>query len=1071
MDWLRRLHRRTLSPRLSIWLTTAIVLFVTIWGVPYTVNRPRLQQAVLRLVNHWSNWHVSVGRVTWSPWSASVILDDLRIGNETSGHEITATTLQWRYRPLTLLRGVARISAVHGSDISIQLQHMQASDSGKPRPNLSLRQFLLLDHIQFDDIDLQRVALLLPNNLRTDIAAVRLQYQPGWIGRATVKVRLINTVLQRPNSDPVTIQRLTMGGESTIANWLQHAPYINDLEGTLRADHITWRSVVTQRVTAVTSIADGRITLNDLRVRAYDRALRGDGHLEFGTRDSALTLEWPEPVPIPELLPDTSFWRTASTLQGRVAWKGRIPTVLTPTGTLDIDVTQIPTAITDVPAKLTAVAHWNDGVMTLERGDLRVGDGAAAITGTVDLPNRVVDLSARATHVSLPGVLGRFRSVYYHPIAGEADCQARFKGWARDYTLDVTATARALAYQGIAVEQADLKMQLTYPQLTLRTTITQQGRQSGVADLKVAFGAKPADGGPRPSTMHLTATITDHPLAQSFALYGLSGVGSGQLRVDGSPTDYRGTGSVTLQRGATYSIPFESITSAVQLRPQELTLSNLQLQFPELPKAHWPGALRLAIRDGFRMAGTPAPGVRADLAYDSRGKRWTFTDVTWADPGTTHRLTMRGTGRTGAWDLHFLGTANAAWAALFPAYIRDASGDLPLDLHMRGDFDRPIFSGRMTLQQNNVTLRALPYEWERVTGTLQIADNRIQCHNVRGLVGDGHFALGGWASFTPTGFDRYQLSFDSTTLPWTSDDHTIHAELDTKFAITRVDGNHTTVSGLLDIGSATYRRDFSILGQGANERLIAREKFRQLEAGWDHIRLALDVRSHGDVEIHNNVATIALRIHARLVGSLATPIMLGSIDTTEGELHYLGLQFQLTHGTINFPALSAEPFLEFTGEETIGSHRVQIVLRGPTDNLHVDLSSIPGEDHKNVLCLIGYGVTCDQLRSTQGFAAKLGPNVLAEQIARVLERPIRKATGLDIVQLESAVGTSDLTKLHIGKQVSDRIELGFVTTVGQNVTDQSVEVGYKVSDNLLLKAAQSAGNATEVKISVRLRER
>lgn len=1064
----RRRIRKTITAGLAL-LFVVVALLVTVairWS-----NHPITQHRILAWINAHTQWEITVDVWQWRLASSTIQIKDLSILHRANNHYAHADSIEFSYSPWTLMRGAIKLTRLAVTNLVVRVHDMPAITA--PRKRLTLRNMLVLQNLEIQDGAFDRVTVMLPKQRSITAERVGLFFDPGFFGRTNLAVQIVKPYLFHNQEPLARLASLSLTGSTNVKSWVNMAPFINDVSGSVNAQHLQWRTLVVDDIAATAHLVNSRVTLDALRASVAGHIFQGDGFVDLGNAETAVHLAWKEPMPIPELLHDQSFLTSAGTIQGTIDWTGSSFTPATLTGQLAVDLTHVPAQTTTLPARLRATGSWENGHMTLQQASLLVDKSETQIHGSIDIPKRMIDIDFEGHDIPLLGVMGRFRRREYHPVSGTAHCTGTYRGWKRDFRFDLMAdTARGVTYQQIAAEDMRLQMTITEPQLTLHGDILQNGHATGSADLAVRYTPRQADG-TRTSNFQLTAKIDDHQLAPSFAAVELTGVGSGTMTLAGGSAQYRGTGQVHLRDGTFAGLPFEEMTSQIAFAPQTITFAPSEMSIPNVPPIALPQALVMQFDGaGFHLRGSPAARTTVDVSYTNGEGAWTIHNIQFSDASVNAPLHITGHGRKGQWDLTLQGTANAQWSEFIPVVFREAEGPLAVRLHLRGTLSAPSLDGTITLQHNRMLLRDMDQEWSELTGVLQFSGSRIHFNTMRGFLGDGPFTLSGWAEHESVFlYPRYDLALKGDALYFTFDDRHLRTEVDSDIRITRSDGINTHITGALSLVEGFYDRDFRLLEQATRRQAsIDRERIRLEIAGYDKVHLDLAVQSRGELLIRNNVGEVPLRAKIQITGTFADPKIRGTIESTSGKLHYLGLDFDIVTGVMEFHPPLLEPFIEFRGEETVGTHLVQVILRGPTNKLRVELNSIPGEDRKNILCLIAYGTTCDQLRFAQ-FGAKIGPGIFIEQLGRVLQRPITKITGLDTVRVESVAGSADLSQLYLGKKISDRLEVSFVTTVGQSAADQSLEAAYQITDFLLLKARQSTRHRTQANVSLRFRER
>ena len=243
------------------------------------------------------------------------------------------------------------------------------------------------------------------------------------------------------------------------------------------------------------------------------------------------------------------------------------------------------------------------------------------------------------------------------------------------------------------------------------------------------------------------------------------------------------------------------------------------------------------------------------------------------------------------------------------------------------------------------------------------------------------------------------------------------------------------------------------------------------ETAWKNMRLDLKVKDSGDLKIDNNIGEIWLRANLDITGFKRKPHITGNIETVGGEVHYAGLDFEVTRGHMEFRDPYNNPFLEFVATKEVGNYNVTLTIRGRIDKLFLDLESTPPLDKNDILALLSYGVTPDQLEEAR-FGFQLGTGLVAEQVGAILQRPVTKFTPLDRFRIEAAPRRSgaNVTRLYMGKDISDRLRINFITDINTEDAQQTIQAEYLLTDFLLLKGEQMSNANYRFHLSFRFRE-
>ncbi|MHB9030498.1 MAG: translocation/assembly module TamB domain-containing protein, partial [Candidatus Latescibacterota bacterium] len=113
--------------------------------------------------------------------------------------------------------------------------------------------------------------------------------------------------------------------------------------------------------------------------------------------------------------------------------------------------------------------------------------------------------------------------------------------------------------------------------------------------------------------------------------------------------------------------------------------------------------------------------------------------------------------------------------------------------------------------------------------------------------------------------------------------------------------------------------------------------------------------------IDNNLADIRLRADLQLIGTLTSPVVLGTVTAVEGEIYYLDREFKIVEGAVEFADRSQmNPRLDIQAESTVTSfqafggakYTITLTLTGTMQKPDFALSSNPPLDRPNIISLL-----------------------------------------------------------------------------------------------------------------------
>lgn len=228
-------------------------------------------------------------------------------------------------------------------------------------------------------------------------------------------------------------------------------------------------------------------------------------------------------------------------------------------------------------------------------------------------------------------------------------------------------------------------------------------------------------------------------------------------------------------------------------------------------------------------------------------------------------------------------------------------------------------------------------------------------------------------------------------------------------------------------------------------------------------RMSILLRGGDQLWVDNNLANIRLHPELEFAGTLAEPNVTGRLTVDEGYILYLDRRFQVTRGVVDFVSRERiQPVIEFNalanieGSQTFGgdAYTVTFEMSGPIDEATVRLTSEPQLSQSDIVSLLTFGATGEQLAgrgqdnaTVRTILADRISKLGSEQLSMYVSRELSDLLGIDKVSIQGdlfAFGNSWGPQLVASEQINDRLEVTYTTNVGQ-LNQQGVRLDYKLS--------------------------
>jgi autotransporter translocation and assembly factor TamB len=245
-------------------------------------------------------------------------------------------------------------------------------------------------------------------------------------------------------------------------------------------------------------------------------------------------------------------------------------------------------------------------------------------------------------------------------------------------------------------------------------------------------------------------------------------------------------------------------------------------------------------------------------------------------------------------------------------------------------------------------------------------------------------------------------------------------------------------------------------------------------------RWNINLKNAGDFRIKNNIADITFRSDLVLKGRVEKPHIEGIIISSEGEIYYLGTEFEMVDGRVEFrDPYKIRPYIVIEAQQRIRRSQIQdvyvvtVVLEGYLDNMNIKLSSNPPKTREDILSLMAFGMTRDEFKQAKSRSrSSVASTILADELSGALESSLGRAANLDIFRLEATdPDQAIISKVSVGKNITDRLSVEFSNDFLPESAERTVSSKYYLTDNFFLEGAttQRTGQENRYQFNLSLR--
>ena len=726
----------------------------------------------------------------------------------------------------------------------------------------------------------------------------------------------LGVLVGEPVSVPVDLQ----GGALQVEAVVEGSLISPEIAGTLRAERAMWEGVPLSGASARFRVSERSLQLDQINLSQNGGRLTG--------RVSVDLQDW--------RVADDAGIDVALEAQGlRLSDVGRqVRAGFTLDGTVDLALQAAGTL--DAPR---GTLRWQGRQVNI------AGERFAKLNGRLQASSAEVLRIEGELELDEAGV--SVNAAYRHPRSdwrsGEASIQVRSRGfrlaqseWLRERLAGADASVGLDADAVLAIRPGEVRLR------HLAGVLALDGIRDGVREL----GAFRAEAKTESETVRLAFTGRLHKTP-------LSGEASVQLK-----GKYPGQGTLRLQ-----DLPIETIADWVDGDAEPLVHGTLTAAI------RWRGDLA---EPGKATAVVTIPSLVIAPEADRREGSGDFTlrnagaitmDVDASGlqvrnarlVGKDTSLTIAGlyafTSRT-PWDVSLSGSVNLGVLSNFEPDLQ-AGGMARISANLRGAANTPVITGRMDIQNGSLYLRGLTNGIENANGTLYFDRDRASIEKLTAVTGGGTLALGGFVGFGG-GEWSYRLQAKAVGVRVRYPEG-VSTTIDSDLNLTGSQ-NASLLSGLITVRRSGFssRGDFASLIAGSGNPIpvpATQNEFLR------NLQFDLRVRTSPDATFQTDYTQdLQTEADLRVRGSLAKPVVLGSVNVNQGEINFFGNRYQISRGEILFfNTATIQPSINLDLETRIRGVVVYIGVSGPLTRLNVNYRSEPPLQSREILALLTVG--------------------------------------------------------------------------------------------------------------------
>ena len=505
----------------------------------------------------------------------------------------------------------------------------------------------------------------------------------------------------------------------------------------------------------------------------------------------------------------------------------------------------------------------------------------------------------------------------------------------------------------------------------------------------------------------------------------------------------------------------------------------------------------LAVTAG-AVEGVHFDALRADVKYS--GDRATIDAA--LDQTATNRLTAVGTlpissgGAPSTAALEFKVKSTPIDLGLAQAFTKEVSaigGVGVVDMTVTGSLQDPILDGAVQIDNGTFTVEGTGVTYTNATARIQFAENRLRIGQFQLQDEDGHVleAQGALDVFGRNAQGALDLKITAEQFHML-DSKLGNVQMNAEMTLAG-DVAHPRISGVLRVDQGRIQVDevlevttksvYSTRPQAAEDdpdapppdpddggptlaESTAREPKAPTPSLFDRLELDLQVRVPDNLVLRgrdlrasgSSVGLGDMNIVAGGTLSLKKPVgaptsIVGEMAIVRGYYSFQGRRFDVQRDSaVRFRGQSpVDPQIDVTADREISGVMTSVNIKGSASRPSIDFASNPPLDDADVLSLIVFGQSVNDLGGAQRTSlSEKAASIAAGAIATPLADSVARALNLDLFEIQAPSDSSSAPVVSVGSQIGTRLYVGVRQEVGKGDISSAVSVEYRIASFLRL---------------------
>nr|MBL0732093.1 translocation/assembly module TamB domain-containing protein [Desulfobacterales bacterium] len=395
--------------------------------------------------------------------------------------------------------------------------------------------------------------------------------------------------------------------------------------------------------------------------------------------------------------------------------------------------------------------------------------------------------------------------------------------------------------------------------------------------------------------------------------------------------------------------------------------------------------------------------------------------------------------------------------------IDELEGNLHISATLRGRLLQPEIRAVIELENVGMLIPVIEQQLESINGTILLTPRQLEIKKpISGQMAEGRFELTGSLELAKWQPQKADFLLSAHKIPIEVPD-LLDLVFNTSLSIKGTRDN-SEVKGEVVLLNGTYYKDvkFNLLKGVGQKKRTFKPPFQNYDQSiLNNLKLDIALKSRSPFKVENNLVDLSLSPDLHFTGTLKRPLIRGRARVNSGRITYLKKDFIVRKGVLDFVnPYKLNPELDILSEVNVRTWEIYLKVSGTPEDLLLTLRSDPPEEDEDVLSLLLFGKTSQELIAEEGKISQSTPQLLAELIEGTLGEDIKKIVGIDILEVETTDGVEeeefdpDRVEVTVGKKLSRRLTVKYAVESKNDELNQRAISEYQFFDQIFVNGFQ-----------------